>query len=767
MILLQKGFPFSAISLITDLIKFSPWVTGFVTFIILYFLFFTIWFYLSAKHIRNEFDLIDYSKVEESLSNEKLVLHKKWAEYEKTMSQYGDSLKTTVLANSYFKPSVLLAAKKVNMRLLSTVPGTLVGLGILGTFIGLTFGINNIETSNVELLQNSVSTLLAGMATAFITSIVGMFLSIVYNFTEKITLNNIQSKSDALIAYLDKTYKVSRKDELEYELSRQHDLYSRYFMFKTEYNEELSVGSMLHYIMMESSQQTAALKSFSTDLADVINAGFENILTIQIDEKLMPAINDLKEEIKALSTTLQNPAKEMTEGVIEDLKTAIQNMVADFQKSISETANNEVENMVGMLLDVGDVLKQLPEQMNQVLATVEKTVNSASDQMQSSAESMNNSTVESVSKLEGIFSTASDRFSENFAEIQLTQEILLKQQKDNIDSSDQLLDKFKDTISVAGSMSESVKEVLEEFRGIQLSISGSAEKFREISSTLDKSTDTLSNRVSILERAHTEFDSMVNILGDVGTLLNQLPEKMEHILSSVDLTLDSVSNKMKDSAETMNSNTLKSVEKIESVISSASNQLSNSFTEVQETQKQLLEQQMSNIGASDSLIKRFNETIAAAELAGSSVNATLSEFRLIQESISAISQKFKSISDVIGESSQMLTKRVASLEETSLEMLERNNTIIDNYNQVGIESSERLKEYTDKFAVIEQGLSGVFSELNKGLLGYSSTVEDTTKRFLEQYSSEASKTLDKLSGLLSGIEDLFSELSDEISRIKK
>jgi methyl-accepting chemotaxis protein len=754
-------------NLFSDFVYDNPMVVIFVSIIFLYFLFFLQRLIKRIWLINNELKHIYTSSIENSLNKNNKVLNKQWLEYEKTLSMYGDKLKTNESAKSYFNPESLLVAKKLNARLQATVPATLVGLGILGTFIGLSLGITNIETSSVDLLQNSVSTLLSGMATAFYTSIAGMLLSIVYNFIEKNALNRMQLKLNKLIDYLDSTYKVSRLDEVDYEIRKQHQLFDKYFTVINDDNLVVYAGNMMKDILTESAQQTAALKSFSTDLADKIEAGFETILSVQIDEKLLPAIDNLKNELKSLSVTLQNPAKEMTEGIIDDLKTAIEGMVKEFQKSISETANNEFDSMIKMLGEVNTVLNKLPAQMDQVLATVELTVDSASKQMESSAESINSSAVNTIEKMESIITNASEQFNRDFAQIQETQEQLLNQQKDNIESSDRLLDKFRATMSVAADLGKNVTEVLDEFKRIQLSISGSAGSFRELSFTLDKSTSALSNRLEVLEKAHSEFDLIIKTLGDVGSLLNRLPEQMETILASVDLTVDSVSNQLKSSTEKMNSNTIKSIEKIEGVIASANNQFSSNFSEIQSIQHQLLEQQQSNIASSDKLLDRFNNTLATAEKAGILVNEALESFKAIQDNIYGSTQKLKDISDNASHSSEALSERLTNLEETSLTIFERNKAIIDSYNQVGAESSERLNDYVEKFNIIEKGLSGVFSELNNGLEGYSNTVEQTTKRFLEQYTSEANTTLDKLSSVLSGIEELFSELSDQIDRFKK
>lgn len=69
------------------------------------------------------------------------------------------------------------------------IPGTLTGLGLLGTFVGLIIGISNIGFSSVDAALNSVEVLLGGIEVAFYTSVAGVILSILYNLMNKMMWN--------------------------------------------------------------------------------------------------------------------------------------------------------------------------------------------------------------------------------------------------------------------------------------------------------------------------------------------------------------------------------------------------------------------------------------------------------------------------------------------------------------------------------------------------------------------------------------------------
>ena len=65
--------------------------------------------------------------------------------------------------------------------LIKILPGTFIGFGILGTFLGFSNGISGMRlTGNVDELFGKLDTFFLGLNTAFITSIIGVILSVLF-----------------------------------------------------------------------------------------------------------------------------------------------------------------------------------------------------------------------------------------------------------------------------------------------------------------------------------------------------------------------------------------------------------------------------------------------------------------------------------------------------------------------------------------------------------------------------------------------------------
>lgn len=99
------------------------------------------------------------------------------------------------------------------------IPGTLTGLGILGTFIGLITGIGSIGFSTVDAALESISSLLAGIEMAFYTSIAGVILSILFNILNHMIWNIMIREYDLFVDCYHKNVIASSEEQTKRRLN--------------------------------------------------------------------------------------------------------------------------------------------------------------------------------------------------------------------------------------------------------------------------------------------------------------------------------------------------------------------------------------------------------------------------------------------------------------------------------------------------------------------------------------------------------------------
>lgn len=79
--------------------------------------------------------------------------------------------------------------KKINPYLYNSIPSVFTTLGVLGTFSGIFFGLQKFDVSNID---ESIPLLLEGMKTAFLTSIFGIILSLIFKPIGQYVLRTVE-----------------------------------------------------------------------------------------------------------------------------------------------------------------------------------------------------------------------------------------------------------------------------------------------------------------------------------------------------------------------------------------------------------------------------------------------------------------------------------------------------------------------------------------------------------------------------------------------
>ncbi len=92
----------------------------------------------------------------------------------------------------------------IHRNMLNQVSGAMTGLGILGTFIGLSLGLQSFNTGTTAEITNSIAPLMDGIKVAFHTSIYGMIFSLVFNYVYKRKLEEAEAAVDGFVNYYKK-----------------------------------------------------------------------------------------------------------------------------------------------------------------------------------------------------------------------------------------------------------------------------------------------------------------------------------------------------------------------------------------------------------------------------------------------------------------------------------------------------------------------------------------------------------------------------------
>ena len=592
---------------------------------------------------------------------------------------------TNTLSFEFFSEFNTCNAQRINLRLLDTASGTLVGLGLLGTFFGLTIGIKDFDSTSTQTIQKSIEMLLGGMGTAFLTSLVGMFLSMVYTFFDKFWRNRLSKHIYVLTKKLDSLYyiddrtldnlneealaksiSVSIRDVVQNEIRSVVDTLNNKLTYKNNEGETILLGNAIREILTENIEQSKALKSFSTDLALELNNGFDETLSRQMQQKILPLMENVDtttkaivEHIDKMAEQVSSPATEMIQRVVDELKNSMTSIIAEFNTGLSGSATNELENLAAQLGTAAQSMADFPNNMANISATLQVTI----EEVKSAVSEISNTSANANS-------TAMQQMQE-----QIT--------------------------FATGAISNAISEV------------------RDVMGSITQSSQQQSNEMVNKLAVATE---------QMGTFLNG--------------TITRLSTSVQESIE-------------------------NITTDVNNKQADLIALQEDTTAQTRKLLETFNIGLERLEKMNEYITGTMNMFQQAQGQISGSTAHLQTITGDMKLATQLFNRSQVEY-STKMEEMQRNSQRgIDSLTTLLSNTGEMSQDYVEKFEIIKQGLGSIFAQLQQGLSEYSRTVQTTTQRYLDQYSTSLTNTTDALSSTIQQQNEVVEMLVESLNSHKR
>jgi methyl-accepting chemotaxis protein len=396
----------------------------------------------------------------------------------------------------------------VNPYIFESIPLVFPTIGILGTFIGIAVGLWKFDVNNIE---TSIPALLQGLKTAFIASIFGIILSII--FSKFIALRLRKNERGKLS---EETIALNKLIEL---ISEMKNDFNNNFVYTDENNNRVKPANVFREIYEESRKQSQALQSFSTDLSTKIEAGFDTIMSNQIQKGVIPELQGLRTEIENLGKKLQDPTTEMTQNVVKELQIAMGKMIEEFKVSMSGSATNELEQLTKLLSQAGGSLTDFPaklqsmtDNLNENFKGLQEVVQQIAKQTLSQSEQSTEQVKKQVEEMSEILKqivkqtlSQSEQSTEQMrkqveemseilknkvGDLQIGQEVLMTKQSENLQVSDKLLNVFNTSIEKMNGLSNEVTETISKFSKVQSELNSAAGHLKSISESVSISTTT-------------------------------------------------------------------------------------------------------------------------------------------------------------------------------------------------------------------------------------------------------------------------------------
>ncbi len=650
-----------------------------------------------ANKSDNPLDLLSESKLASNVG-----------EYRKTIDvNINGTTKSNIPASEYFSEFAVCKSCGINTRIIDAGAGTLVGLGLLGTFLGLTLGIQGFDSSNSGNIQSSIQSLLDGMGTAFLTSLLGMFLSLVYTIFEKVWRNGLAKRLYDLNQKLDDTYYIDDIELSSYNQKRISDevvkkvtegldafsntLYDRIkplMHYQDVEGREVPVANAIREILTNNEEQTRALKSFSSDLALELNDRLDETLSRQMQQRLIPLMESVDnttktviEHIDQMAHSVSSPATDMIERVVEDLKDSLMGIMEEFKSTLSKNATNELENLA---LSLGTATKSIAE-FPQNMANI-------SDVLQLTITEVRNSITEISNSSAAANSSA------------------MKQMQEQI-------------VFATNSISNAITEVKDVMNNITQSSKQSSKEL------IEKVAESTSNMSSFMQKT-----------------MDQISEVMQ---ASVQSMSDDIAGKQTDLLA-LQEGTTSEVKKVVSQLSESWRQSSEAI-----------------LSQTENLLSRFDNTIERMSTTNSAVSGTMDLFQQAQSNITGTTAHLQTIAGDMRTTTETFkkgqTEYSLSLEKVQKETEEKLHEVVELFETAG----NTTDEYVEKFEIIKNGLGQIFSQIQNGLSEYSRSVSASLQKYLDSYSTSLTSTTDALASTIERQNEMVEMLVETVNNRRK
>lgn len=291
-------------------------------------------------------------------------LSKGWSSYEKYFfhDPIEDQPKTRELAASFFTLEASLSPK-LNLAAIRNTPNVLIGLGILGTFLGLAWGIGGFDTSSTLKIQDSISQLLKGMSTAFVSSLWGMGLSILFSLVEKQQLHKLSQQLADLAARLDRAYLTSEAQASDPASQLQAQLAPVLAELKQEKREGIS--QLIQEVSAKLEQSLAQTQGNFNKQLEANTQGEIQRFTQQMGS-LSETLLALPEKFKAVQQAVQQSLDQQSQvqsKQLDQLQQLSYSLSNHLQRS--EQVQQQLDRALDTLLEVPTQLQSLSQQLAQ------------------------------------------------------------------------------------------------------------------------------------------------------------------------------------------------------------------------------------------------------------------------------------------------------------------------------------------------------------------------------------------------------------------
>lgn len=222
-----------------------------------------------------------------------------WKDFSKTLHSQTSVINGVVkqkrsritIPSSHFFSVATMIDRPLGVDYFKHLPGILTGVGIIGTFSGLLFGLSNFDASGPEAMKESVGLLLSGVRDAFYASAAAITAAMVITHYEKSLYRKCLSALDDLVDAINSSFEAGVGEEYLSQLVQ----FSASSSDQTRLMKDELIQAMVPVIKQMESLQNQQAQGFASALEGVMNEANRR-LSAQIEMALQKQVRNPLED---------------------------------------------------------------------------------------------------------------------------------------------------------------------------------------------------------------------------------------------------------------------------------------------------------------------------------------------------------------------------------------------------------------------------------------------------------------------------------------
>jgi predicted HAD superfamily phosphohydrolase len=449
---------------------------------------------------------------------------------------------------------------KNNPYLYNSIPSIFTTLGVLGTFVGIFFGLQKFDVNNIT---ESIPTLLEGMKTAFLTSIIGIILSLIFRTIGQLVLRTVELKEAEHPKPTNELVELGKIVKILSETKTETNSNLKLLNSALVGNTDTSISTLL----IKLNKQIISNNEAQTKQNEILNKiqvslseDEETSLLIQL-EKLRSQLDNNIVEQKAILGKIDNSITDTKEKISKKLNDIDNNnkdrhnsLLNKFDKFGEILKENNTKALV-------EVMQQATETFNaQMSELIERLVKENFEELNNSVQRLNNWQQENKEMIATL--------TEQFKKVSKQFEISATSIKEITENTVKLTDKNS---FLAKLIQELQKVMIEDtkYQDIINKLTSTIEILKENTETFDETTNKLNNWIINEKNFHTEIllllDELKKLRAYDGEFWDKTKEKLDEGISIISNASKELRNNLDNISEEFTeqlTQTLKSLDEL-------------------------------------------------------------------------------------------------------------------------------------------------------------------------------------------------------------